>query len=202
MREETSQLQHPTQEIKHVKKKVKAVIRIALLVLVALIIGVNVYTINATRLAGNTVRMPFGIGAAVVLSGSMEPALSVGDLLVVAEQDEYSVDDVVVYQDSGMTITHRIISIAEDEVITRGDANNTDDSPIKPEQVRGKVVFSVPFVGYAVNIIQTPIGTLCILALAVFLLERSFHNEKKKDEEELDAIKAEIEKLKQEQSNK
>ena len=70
------------------------------------------------------------------------------------------------------------------------------------EQIKGEVVLAIPFVGYAVNAIKTPIGTFGLLAGSVFLLERSFHAEKKKDKKELEAIKAEIEKIKQEQSNK
>lgn len=179
------------------KQLIKSIIRITLLVIVAVIIGVNVYMISASRLVGNTVPMPFGVGAAVVLSGSMEPELSVGDLLIIAERETYEVGDVVVYQDGRTAVTHRIISISEGEVITRGDANNTDDNPISLEQIKGKVVFAAPLVGYAVNVIKTPLGTVCILALAIFLLERSFHVEKEKSREELDYIKAEIEKIKQ-----
>lgn len=184
--------------IKTMNPKIKAIIRITLLVLLAAIIGVNIYLINASRLAGNTVPMPFGVGCAVVLSGSMEPELSVGDLLIIAEQGHYDVGDVVVYQDGKMAVTHRIVSIAEDEVITRGDANNSNDRPIAYTQIKGTVVAAIPMVGHVVNVIKTPIGTLVILALAAFLLERSFHADKKKDEEALEAIRAEIEKLKQE----
>ena len=174
--------------------------RITLLVIAALIVGLNVYSINASRLAGNAVPMPFGVGAAVVLSGSMEPELSVVDLLIVAERDGYAVNDVVVYQDRGTAVTHRIVSISEDEVVTRGDANNTDDDPITPAQIKGEVVLAIPLVGYLVNVIKTPIGTLVILGLAIFLLEHSFHAEKEKDRDQLAAIKAEIERLKQQQS--
>lgn len=181
------------------KKRFKIAIRIASLALVALIIGLNVYTINASHLAGNTVPMPFGVGAAVVLSGSMEPELSVGDLLIVAERKTYDVGDIVVYQDGRMAVTHRIISISKNEVITCGDANNIEDAPITHAQIKGKVVLAIPLLGYAVNIIKTPLGTLCIIALAVFILERSFRLEKAKDTEALENIKAEIEKLKQEQ---
>ncbi len=186
--------------MKQIEKKqnpLKSVIRILLLVLVALIIGINIYTINASRIAGNAVPMPFGVGAAVVLSGSMEPALSPGDLLIVAESDSYQVGDMVVYQDGRMAVTHRIVSITDSEVITRGDANNTEDSPIAPQQLKGKVVLAIPLVGYAINAIKTPIGTLCVFVLAIFFLERSFRAEKQKDDEALDAIRAEIEKLKQ-----
>lgn len=184
-------------QISRKKKPIKAIIRITLLVLSALVVGVNVYAINASRIVGNAVPMPFGVGAAVVLSGSMEPALSVGDLLIIAERESYKEGDVVVYQDGKIAVTHRIVSITDEKVITRGDANNTDDAPIAPEQIKGKVVLAVPCVGYLVNAIKTPSRTLGILALTVFLLERSFRAEKQKDEEEIEAIKAEIEKMKQ-----
>lgn len=183
------------------KKRMGSVLRITLLVLAALVIGTNVYTINAARLAGNQVPMPFGVGAAVVLSGSMEPALSAGDLLIVAGREAYEVGDVVVFQDGSMAVTHRIIAVGEDEVITRGDANNTEDDPISPSQIKGEVVLAIPLVGYVVRAIKTPLGTLAILALAILLLERSFHAEKQRDVCELERIKQEIEELKRERRN-
>lgn len=183
------------------QKKLFSYLRLSLLALLAAIVGINVYMWNALRVAGNAVPMPFGVGAAVVLSGSMEPEISVGDLLIVAEHNSYEIGDVVVYQDGRMAVTHRIVAISEDEVITKGDANNTEDDPITVEQIKGEVVLAIPLAGYAVNAIKTPIGTLGILALAIFLLERSFRTEKQRDEEQLDAIKAEIEKLKQEQNS-
>ena len=144
--------------------------------------------------------MPLGFGLTVVLSGSMEPALSVGDMLVVAPQESYEVEDVVVFQTGRSTVVHRIISINEEGVITRGDANNTEDEPIALESIKGKVIIVIPFVGYIVNLIKTPIGTIILLGLAVWLLEGSFKKDKKQNDAELDAIRAEIERLKKEQS--
>ena len=195
------------------KKHVKTIVRTALLSVAALIVGLNVYTMNASRLAGDLVPMPLGVGATVVLSGSMEPTLSTGDLLIIAEQESYGVDDVVVFQNNRMAVVHRIIEIKEETVegedgeeiqmiaITQGDANNTPDDPIQLSQIKGTVVMSIPLVGYLVNMIKTPLGTILILAAAVFLLERSFHKEKEKDLDKLEEIRREIEKLK-EQSNK
>jgi len=179
-------------------KRFRAAFRISLLVLAATVIGLNLYSLNAASLTGNAVPMPFGVGASVVLSGSMEPELSTGDLIFIAERDSYQKDDVIVFQDGSMAVAHRIVSINEEEVITRGDANNTSDAPFHPDRIKGEVVFAIPFVGYLVNIIKTPIGTLVILGLAIFLLERSFRAKKKEDQKKLDDIKAEIEKLKQE----
>lgn len=184
------------------KKLIRAIIRITLIAIAALVIGLNIYVINASRLAGDTLPMPFGFGTAVVLSGSMEPALSVGDLLIVVAYDDYAVGDIVVFQDGKSSITHRIVSIDGDNLVTRGEANNVDDAPISGEQVKGKVVLAIPFVGYIANMIKTPIGTLVIIALAVFLLERSFRIDRERDRHQLDVIRGEIEKLKKEQQDK
>ena len=183
-----------------IAKKVKGALRIALLVIAAAVVGVNLYAMNASRLAGNALPMPFGVGVAVVLSGSMEPELSVGDLVIVTESEDYAEQDVIVFQQGSMAVTHRIVSISEEEVITKGDANNAPDEPISPSQIKGRVALVIPLVGHLVNVIKTPVGTLVVLGLAIWLLERSFHAEKQKDAQQLDAIRAEIEKLKQQQN--
>ena len=61
------------------KFKLKSTFRLLLLILCGLILGVNVYLANANSLVGNQLPTPFGYGAAVVLSGSMEPEFSKGD---------------------------------------------------------------------------------------------------------------------------
>ena len=67
--------------------KWKTVIGRALVVLCAATLGVNLYLTNAQVLTGDQMPMPFGYGSAVVLSGSMEPTFSTGDLIVVEECD-------------------------------------------------------------------------------------------------------------------
>ena len=191
------------------KKRIKIILRTALLSLAALIVGLNVYSWNASRIAGDLVPMPMGVGATVVLSGSMEPTLSTGDLLIIAERDSYAVDDVVVFQANRMAVVHRIVELYDETVpgeegdeiqtmvITQGDANNTPDDPIQITQIKGVVVFRVPFVGYVINVINTPVGTILILALAIFLLERSFRKEREQDRDKMEEIRREIDKLKQ-----
>lgn len=183
------------------KKQTKTIIRTVLLVFVALIVGINIYAFNASRVAGDILPMPFGVGLTVVLSGSMEPELSIGDLLVVVEQDGYAVDEVVVFQEGRIGVVHRIIEMDGATVVTKGDANNTADDPIDISRIKGKVVLTIPLVGYLINLIKTPIATVVILAAAIWLLERSFHKEKEKDADQLEEIKREIEKLKQDNKN-
>ena len=182
------------------KIKPKDIFRILLLAVLAAVIGLNIYALNATRLSGNPVPMPLGFGMSVVLSGSMEPELSVGDMIIVVPSDTYAIGDVVVFQSGRTAVVHRIIGIEGEEVITQGDANNAPDDPISLSAVRGKVVFTVPFVGYLVNLIKTPLGTILLLGLAIFFLESSFKKDKKQDQDELETLRKEIEQLKQEQN--
>ena len=178
------------------KIQIKSILRISVLVLLAILIGVSIYSMNASMLGGNALPMPLGFGMTVVLSGSMEPELSVDDLLIVVPADTYEVGDVVVFQNQRTAIVHRIVAINGEEIITRGDANTSDDEPITSANIKGRVVCAIPFVGLIINLIKTPVGTILLIGLAVWLLESSFKKEKNKKSDELEAIRREIEELK------
>ena len=141
--------------------------------------------------------MPFGYGVAVVLSDSMKPELSKGDLIFVSEGESYAERDIVVFQEGSMLVVHRIIKIDGDNVTTKGDANNSEDEPINVKDIKGRVVAGIPYVGDVVNVIKSPVGTVCIIALAIILIEIPRRNEKKKDEEEKKKIIDEINRLKE-----
>jgi signal peptidase len=101
-----------------------------------------------------------------VLTGSMNPSYPPGTLVIVKPiaTDQIRLGDVITYQiTSGQpgVITHRVIQIVEpsepgDTVsfITKGDANSLPDAPVKPVQVRGKVWYAVPFLGWVNNAIN------------------------------------------------
>ena len=152
------------------KKNLFLAIRIALYTVISIVLGLSVYSWNAKSLSGDILPMPFNLGSAIVLSGSMEPELSVDDLIFISGKDEYFVGDVVVFQENLSLVVHRIIEINGDMVITQGDANNVADSPIKISDIKGKVVMHIPFVGCIVSAIKSPVGIFCILGTAgVFL---------------------------------
>ena len=182
------------------KKKKKSsvgplIFRIVIILVAGLTVGLSVFSWNAQRLVGNQLPMPFGFGASVVLSGSMEPTLHIDDLVFVTEQDTYENDDIVVYQNGSMLVIHRIISMDGEEVVTKGDANNAADDPIDVSQIKGKLSFRIPYIGIVIKYIKTVPGTILILALAIFLMYRSRRKEKDKDRDELEKIVAEIRRL-------
>lgn len=85
-------------------------------------------------------------------SGSMYPYLKVNDIIVVKSRKNYKVNDVVTYIDGKSYITHRIISIDGDEIITKGDANNTEDKPIIQKKIIGKVIYKFKILGYVLSL--------------------------------------------------
>lgn len=179
-----------------------SIIRRVILVILGLIIGTNAYLANAKTLTGNQMPMPFGYGAAVVLSGSMEPVLSKGDLIIVKEKESYKLGDVVVFQSGKSLIVHRIIKIDDKKVITQGDANNVADPEFDTQFIKGKEVVRIPYIGVLVDIIKTPTGTIVILILAFWMVEHSFRKQKNEDSKKQEEIKAEIRRLKEEQEKK
>lgn len=171
-----------------------------MILLISLVIGGTVYSVNAKRIMHNEMPMPFGFGMSVVLSGSMEETLHVNDLVVVQQTRNVEVGDIIVFQSGTDLIIHRVIGISDGEITTQGDANNWPDDPISPNAVKGKMLFSIPMLGLLVRLLQTTIGKILVFILAVFLLLRSHQKERKQDDEQLEQIKAEIRRLQSQQA--
>lgn len=118
----------------------------------------------------------FGIKPYIVWSGSMEPVIKTGSIAYINERDisNINVGDIVTYNLNENKVTHRIVEITDNNIITKGDANETNDfSPISKDQIQGKYIFSIPFVGYILNFLQTAIGKsiiLCLIAILIFTL--------------------------------
>ena len=189
--------------------KKRSIVRIVLMVLISVVFGFGLYSCNAQALSGDSMPMPFGVGAGVVMSGSMEPHLSVDDLIIVKKCDKYSVGDWVVFQQRNMLIVHEVISIDYelDEVVTQGSANDTPDDPMSIKYIKGKVVKHYNGLGNVINFLKSPLVAVAILAFAVFFLVKSYkgENEEKaqqnaEQETEIERIKREIEQLKQQNS--
>ena len=180
-------------------KKLRSILRVVLMGFAGVVLGVNLYLWNAQSLMGNALPMPFGYGAAVVLTGSMEPAIMADDLIIVAEAEDYQVGDVVVYQSGSVLVVHRIVELGPDTVTTQGDANNAPDEPVRKEMLKGKVVGVLEGAGRYVRFLKTPAVTITLIGGALLLSELTYRRDKQKDQDELEKIKEEIRRLKAEQ---
>ncbi len=171
--------------------------RTLLMVIAAVIFGAGIYSWNAQSLTGDKMPMPLGYGASIVLSGSMEPELSVDDMIVVKATDEVAVGDVVVFQDGNSLVVHKIIKIDGELITTQGDANNTADDPITKDKIKGKLLFAVPKVGVVVEFIRQPVVMIAMSCMILVLSELAYKKEKKSDTDELSALEREIAELRE-----
>ncbi len=85
----------------------------------------------------------------VVVSGSMEPALYRGDVVIISALDEIGSNDIVVFKKNSEIIVHRVVELRPDGFKTKGDKNPLADySIVKKQDVLGKAVFVIPKIGH------------------------------------------------------
>lgn len=143
-----------------------------------------------------------GLNPYVVLSGSMEPTYHVGSLIYVKEVDykELKVGDPITFMLSEDTVaTHRIIEVFVDEedpetirFNTQGDANDSPDgSPVHYKNIIGKPVFTIPYLGYISNYIQSPPGLYVAIAVGAILIMLVFLPDLFEDDEREEKEKTE-----------
>ena len=119
----------------------------------------------------------------IVQSGSMEPVINTGAVVVVKPASDYKVGDIITFGPATKTkvpTTHRIVEIKGEgntqTFITKGDANNASDTKeVSKREVIGKVLFSVPYVGYAVAAAKKPSGFILIIVVpaAIIIFEEA-----------------------------
>ncbi len=135
------------------------------------------------RVTGNPLPTVFGWGSAVVLSGSMEPELPVGTLILIHKENSYKAGEIVTYEDEyGNLVTHRLVSLENGEAITKGDANNTEDASFTASKIYGKVKAVLPGVGGIILWLKTPLGICTILLIGGLLIIISSYFKRKVDQ--------------------
>lgn len=135
-------------------------------VLLVIIVIVLIYNIIQVGVLNKPYMNIFGYSFFQVKTGSMSGTLEIGDIIVVKLTNEISENDIITYEKEQILITHRIIEKQEDNLITKGDANNTEDEPIKAKDVIGKVVYVLGNIEIWKQVLKTPeVYTLIIITM-------------------------------------
>jgi signal peptidase len=168
--------------MKVVKKIFRWIFDIILFIIlaIALIMAYNHVQVN---IRGNTYTTMLGYSAFEVATGSMSDTIEIGDVILVKliePNETLSENEIVVFTQDTTLVTHRIIKINGDQIITKGDANNTQDDPISRGQIIGKVVKIIPDVKMWKEIILTP-KVLIPTSISILLLWIFFSYDKEKD---------------------
>ncbi len=123
--------------------------------------------------------LPFenNIQIKIVESGSMEPSILTGSLVVIRPQTSYGVGDVVTFESASADVptTHRIIGVRESAgqtfFMTKGDANEeADTQEATLRSVIGEVELAVPYAGFVLDFARQPLGFLFLIVLPALLI--------------------------------
>ena len=132
----------------------------------------------------------FGIKTFTIISGSMEPNISINDLVIIKEVDKSEIKegDIISFKINNEIITHRVKNIETDEngetlYTTQGDANNIQDyNKIKFENIEGKYIGKIPKLGKITIVLQSKEKLIIIIILLIIIYVIEEKNNKKKIE--------------------
>ncbi|PIQ91924.1 MAG: signal peptidase I [Parcubacteria group bacterium CG11_big_fil_rev_8_21_14_0_20_39_22] len=120
----------------------------------------------------------------LVTAGSMEPTIPQGSVILIYQKDDYEIGDIVTFSNdlkggNDTYVTHRIVrttvNSGEKQYTTRGDANEYSDfDSIVGENVKGKVLFHIPYAHSVLEFIKKPIGISLLIVLPTIFIIADF----------------------------
>jgi len=146
------------------------------IILVAILL-ILLFFYGQLRILGKEYVNVFGYTFFQVITGSMSGTIEINDIVIVRITDKFKVNDIITYKSGNDYVTHRVIRIQGDTIITKGDANNTEDEPITKDLVLGRVVHIFNNVNTWIKVIKTP---QVIIALIVGFIAINLLLQKKK----------------------
>ena len=104
----------------------------------------------------------------------METQIHKGDYIIVKNTNNYKKGDIVTYKENDYYITHRIVEINGNKVITKGDANNTNDEEIDKNDIVGKYIFKHKIINILINYKYIFIGVILVLFIITNIINRKY----------------------------
>ncbi len=152
-------------------------------ILIAILIIVTV-ALAVLRMSGANFSSTFKYNLFVISSGSMEPTYKINDVILCEKVDtsDLEIGDVITYQSTidvnndGVddNITHRIVDIYDENgatmIVTKGDANDNEDTEFIASKVIGKVVYKFYVLSFVYKILSTILGFVLIIVLPLLYL--------------------------------
>lgn len=136
------------------------------------------------------VKLVPGFGMYIVRSDSMKPGISAGDVIFTGPASQVKPGDIITFKKDTMIVTHRVVSVENGLISTKGDANEeADPGKIAITAVQGSYMFKVPGIGYITNFTNTKKGwffmvivptIILVLFLVKDILKEAFKDDKKK----------------------
>ena len=173
------------------RKKVETSKNIIAIITYIILIPIILYNIIIIiKAANNSEEIPsvFGIKTFVIISGSMEPKLNIGDIVIIkkVEENELQENDIISFRSGESVITHRINKIIIEDTgkikyETKGDNNNTADRTfVKFEDIEGKQINKIPYIGNVTLLLKNKIIIIIILLVMYIVYWHNMNIENRK----------------------
>lgn len=132
----------------------------------------------ALFMIGTMVQFPGNFSTKIVLSGSMEPTIPIGSLVIIKPSVSYKIGDVITFGDDSkndIPTTHRVVEMRVDNgemvYVTKGDANNDRDlQEVREDEVIGKVLVNIPYLGYVIDLARKPLGMVFLIIIPALIV--------------------------------
>lgn len=152
-------------------KIIKRIIKVLITIILLIILSFNLFNLVSIKILGNELPKINGYAYLEVISGSMEPKIKKGDIIIIdTKVKKYKAKDIITFKDvNGSFVTHRIIEINDDKLITKGDANNTIDDAINKKDIVGRYVYQINGAGALIKSLRSPFILVMILVIGILL---------------------------------
>lgn len=185
-------MQYTNEYIKKKKKRreiIKKILSSIIYIIIIPIITYNIFLIIMSIVNPSKTPSFLGIKTFVIVSGSMEPNLNVGDIVLIktVDEQEIKVNDIISFREGQSIITHRIVEISEEEgikkYITKGDNNNAKDSnAVEYEEIEGVYIVKIPKIGWLVIFLKNKIVIISIILIFYLMYIHNSNVNKKRNE--------------------
>lgn len=150
-------------------KRIKKIVFVILSILLGLVLAFNIYNFISIKVMHKDLASINGYAILEVVSGSMEPTIYKGDIIIINTKDkDYKKNDIITFRGKeGEFVTHRIIEIDDKTMITKGDNNNSEDDPIKTSSIVGKYVTKINGGGRILSSFKNPFTMVMIFIIGL-----------------------------------
>lgn len=139
---------------------------IVIVFLMVIIVGYNYFQL---QILNKDYANFFGYTVFEVSTGSMAKTLEIYDVILVKITKDVNENDIITFKQDGELITHRIMKINGDKLITKGDANNTEDGEITKDAIIGKVISVYPKLGIWAKVFSEPSVLISIFITLILI---------------------------------
>ena len=188
------------------QKKRSKKIRIIVYIILIPILICNIILIIQSAIQPKETPELVGIKSYVIISGSMQPELNIGDIVIVKKVEDLQEGDIISFRQGQSVITHRINKIMDEngEIVyqTKGDNNNIEDSgTITDSVIEGKVIYKIPKLGKISLFLQNKI-ILIIIAFVMLCGMVAYSGVKEKRKKKRKMVREKYEKMEENKCKK